>query len=104
MLVDGVEKSLDIHLALLSALVEAHLDIPSRNHLAIQGILQRVGAIVEEKFGRNLLQRGVQQDFFLIQNNDRVDDILQISGLVSGDDDAGIVSGVLGNGLAELSL
>ena len=66
MFVDGVEKSLGIHFALLSALVEAHLDVPSRNHLAIQGVLQRVGAIVEEKFGRNLLQLSIQQNILLI--------------------------------------
>ena len=50
----GVEQRLDIDLAVLACGVYEHLDISSRNHLAVKYALLAVVAVIEEELFGNL--------------------------------------------------
>ena len=62
------------------------------------------GAVVEVEFVGDLLDRGVQEDVAAVQDDDRVDDVLQVAHLVGGDHDGGVFGRVLHQGGAELRL
>ena len=99
-----VEEGFDIDLALFSGLVEAYLDVTSRNHLAVERILHPFAAVIEVKLLRNLLQRCIQEHVLSVEDDDRVDDVLEVTYLMGGDQDDGVLASVLCDGLSELCL
>ena len=98
MLVHGVEQGFDVHLGFLSVFVEKYLDESAGELLAVEAFGMQGGTIVEGQLGSDLFKRGVYQYILLVEDDDRVDDVLQVSYLMCGDYDGGILGSVFGNG------
>ena len=81
-LVYGVEESLDVDLAVFSSGVRIYLDETSRKLLGVKGVRIQSGAVVEEEFAADLVDGGVQQGILTVENDDRVNDVLEVPDLM----------------------
>ena len=82
-MVDGIEQCLYIDLALLTSGIDHDLDITSRSHFAVKSFRLPFIAVVEIQFLRELLQRRIQQHILSVKNDDRINDILKVTHLMS---------------------
>ena len=101
-LVDGVEEGFDVHLAVGFRRVGVDLDEAAGQLLGVEAFGVQGRAVVEVELVRDLLERGVEQDVLAVQDDDRVDDVLQVTHLVGGDHDGAVLGRVLHQGRAEL--
>ena len=101
---DRVEEGLHVDLALLTRGVGIHLDAAARGLLQEQGLGMELGTIVEEQLLGNRLHRGIHQHVPVVQDDDRVDDVLQVAHLMRGDDEGGVLGRIPCHGLPELRL
>ena len=104
MLVDGVEKCLDVHLALRTIRIRINLNESARKLLTIKRFRMKFGAVVEVKLARDGLDVRVQKHILTVQNYDWVNDVFQIAHLVCGDDDRAVLGGVFHQRTPELGL
>ena len=103
-LVDGVEEGFDVDLAVGLRRVGIDLDEAAGQLLGVEAFGVQGRAVVEVELVRDLLERGVEQDVLAVQDDDRVDDVLQVTHLVGGDHDGAVLGRVLHQGRAELGL
>ena len=101
---DRIEEGLHVDLAFLARGVGIHLDAAAGGLLEVQGAGLDFGAVVEVQLLGDLLHRRVHEHRLVVQDDDRVDDVLQVAHLVRGDDEGGVLGRVTGHGLAELRL
>ena len=101
---DRIEEGLHVDLAFLARGVGIHLDAAAGGLLEVQGAGLDLRAVVEVQLLGDLLHRRVHEHRLVVQDDDRVDDVLQVAHLVRGDDEGGILGRVAGHGLAELRL
>ena len=74
MMVNSIEQSLNVDLALFTCSIDHYLDITSGSHFAVKGSLLLLVTIVEIQFLRDLFQRCIQQDILPVENDDRIHD------------------------------
>ena len=79
----GIEEGLDVHAAFLPV-ARKHLDEAARKLLAVEGFRMEGGSVIEIEFFGNLLDARVQKHILLVQNYNRVDDVLKVSDLMGG--------------------
>ena len=82
MLVYSVEQCFDVHLAVVTCLVEADLDVSSWYHFAVQRSVNLFSRIVEVQFFRYFFQSGIEKNILSVQDDDRVDDVFKITNLM----------------------
>ena len=90
----GIEKSLRIDLALQSFGIHQHLDEASGQLLGVERSLMQRISIVEIELFRDFLDSGVQQNVAAVEDDDRIDDVLEVADLVRGDDDGRIFGSI----------
>ena len=83
MMVNSIEQSLNVDLALFTCSIYHYLDITSGSHFAVKGSLLLLIAVVEIQFLRDLFQRSIDKDILPVKDYDRIDDILKIADLMS---------------------
>ena len=85
MVVDGVEQGFDINLAFKPFSIGTYLDETGRCLFGVQGVALEGRPVVEVEFVSDFLKGGIQQNALLVEDDDRIDDVLEVSHLMGRD-------------------
>ena len=91
MLHRGIEKRFQVDAAFAFAPVFAYAEVPTQSRFAVERVGGNGCLQTEVEFLRNFFQRRVKQHGAVIQNDNGIDKILQVSHLMCGNYRAGVI-------------